>query len=113
MKIEIKLPEWADERAIYIMAGIELVAFKIPEKNWQIKTSRCNMCGKCCMNLRNTHPFPIIDGKCIHLKKEPGNNQKWRCGLGIHRPFGCCVGIFTGDYAYKHVPECTEKYKEL
>lgn len=106
MKIELDLPDWCDERAIRVMAGIEMVAYKIPFENWMIKTGRCNMCGKCCMNLTN-HPFPLIDGICVHLKKRPGDNPEYECGLRIHRPFGCCVGIPT------NISECTIKYEEI
>jgi hypothetical protein len=34
MKIEIDIPDWAqDDRTIYIMSGIELVAFKRPGRS--------------------------------------------------------------------------------
>jgi len=107
MKIEIEIPDWAQERAIYIMAGIELAAYKIPGKKWKVKTSRCNMCGKCCMNLDpKKHPFPVINGRCVYLLKRPGKEEKYECGLRISRPFRCCVGTT------KVVPECTEKFEE-
>lgn len=98
---------WTDERAVYILAGIELVAFRVPGQKWKVKTGRCNMCGKCCMNLRIGHLFPIIDGRCIHLEKEPGKNPSYRCQLGLHRPFGCCIGI------PEKLAECTEAYEEM
>lgn len=106
-QLTINLPDWVEEehRSIYVLAGIELVAYRVPGESWKIKIGRCNMCGKCCMNLKK-HVFPLIDGKCVYLQKEPGNNPMWRCGLGIRRPFGCCVGV------PQKVPECTEKYKE-
>jgi len=106
MKIELDLPEWTEERAIYIMAGVELAAYKVPFKKWKVKVGRCNMCGKCCMDLKN-HAFPTIDGKCIHLKKRPGNNPEWECAFRISRPFGCCVGVS------ERIKECTEKYEEI
>ena len=104
MKIEFELPDWAEERGIYIFAGIEKLGYKFPDEKLYIKTSRCNMCGKCCMNLK-THSHPIVDGKCIHLKKEVGNNPRWLCRLGLNRPFGCGLGTPS------NMPECTEKYE--
>lgn len=105
MKIELELPEWTEERTIRVMAGIELVAYKLPQGKWQMKVSQCNMCGKCCMTPKI--PYPLVDGKCIHLKKRPGNNDRWECFLRIQRPFGCCVGI------PQNIPECTEKYEVI
>ncbi len=105
MKIEVEIPDWTEERTIYIMAGIELVAYREPGKKWKIKAGRCNLCGKCCMNLGKRHPFPVIDGRCIYLIRE--SKTTYECGLRISRPFGCCVGI------PQNMPECTEIYKEL
>ena len=85
MKIEINLPEWVEEKHIYIMAGIELVAKKYLGQLWEIKTSRCISCGKCC-------------GDCKHLK----NNQ---CSLALERPFRCCI---TNGKEY-----CKEKFNTM
>jgi len=106
VRIEINLPEWANERTIYIFAGVELAALKSRGGKWQTKTGRCNMCGKCCMDLKK-HSFPLIDGQCVYLKKEPGKNDQWLCGLGILRPFGCCIG------SPSKVPDCTESFEEI
>ena len=107
MKINIDIPDWTDERAIYVMAGIELVAYKLTGGKWNIKTGRCNMCGNCCQGLER-HSWPTINGTCVHLKKEPGkDNPKYECSLRINRPFGCCVGVFA------EVPGCTERFEEL
>ena len=105
MEIKINLPNWTEERTIYIMAGIELVAYKVRGKGWKVKIERCNMCGDCCTKVKG-HPFPTIDGKCIYLQKEPGKNQMWRCSLGIRRPFGCCVAVSQDNL------RCTEKYED-
>ena len=104
MKIELDLPEWVEERTIYVMAGVELVAYKLPQGKWQLKIGRCSICGKCCMNLKK-HIFPLIDGRCIYLQKEPGDNPRYECGLRIHRPFACCIGI------PRNMPECSEKFE--
>jgi hypothetical protein len=105
MKIEVEIPDWAANRVIQILVGIERVAFKFPwQDSFSVKTSRCSQCGECCKRLNNNHMFPVIDGQCVHLKKEPGNNDKWKCGLGVARPYGCCVAT------PKSIPGCTEKY---
>lgn len=96
MKLELELPDWIDRRAIRVFAGIELIAYKFPWTPLMVKTSRCSMCGKCCMTVN-----------CDHLEKEPGDNDRWRCGLGIERPFVCCTA------EPRNIPECTSKYKEV
>jgi len=107
IKIELELPDWADERTIYVMAGIELIAYRFPGKTWQVKSSRCNMCGKCCMKLGERHPFPVINGRCVYLVKRPGKNcEEHECILRMHRPFGCCVAVL------RNVSECTEKFEK-
>lgn len=91
MKIEIELPDWTDERNIYVFAGIELAAIKtFREDKFRIKDTRCNFCGKCCMGIDpKFHFFPVINGKCVHLINEPGTKDKYRCRFGISRPFVC------------------------
>lgn len=87
MKIEIDIPDWVEEKHLYLFAGIELVAYKYLNEDWKIKTSRCNMCGKCCENLKNDTAYPpVINNKCIHLIND-GNKKT--CGLAINRPFRC------------------------
>lgn len=106
MKIELELPKWADERNIYILAGIELAAYKVRGKKWLVKTERCNMCGKCCFNVKGRYPLPAIRGQCPHLVKEVGDNDRWLCGLGANRPFGCCIGVTNEEY-------CSERFEEV
>lgn len=93
MRIELDLPDWVDERRIIILAGIELVAEKVPwEEKWKVKETRCNMCGACCMNFTESiyreDLFPVIDGTCTFLEKEPGTIDKWRCTC-TEKPFSC------------------------
>jgi hypothetical protein len=108
MKIEIEIPEWAEERHIYVMAGIELLAKKEYCKPLMIKTERCNACGKCCMDLPPKHPMGVTEeGWCNYLVKEPGNNNMYVCGMYSHRPFGCCV---AEPY---NIPDCPVKYEVI
>ena len=92
MKIEMELPDWVEGKHIYIMAGIELVAYKYLNQPWKMKSSRCSMCGKCCE--KNGCKYLINDG------------DKKICSLGSGRPFSCSVGITDLD-------NCTEKYDTL
>ena len=97
MKINIEIPEWADERRIAILAGIELVALKNPGDKWLIKTSRCSQCGKCCMRIKK-----LPDGtrtKCEHLEFD---GSEYKCGFRGGRPYDCTVSI-------SNLPECTER----
>lgn len=108
MKIEFEISDKYKDNNLRLFAGIVPVAEKLRGGNWFVKVGECNMCGLCCMNLRaDRHPFPVIDGQCIHLKKRPGNNPRYECFLRINRPFGCCVGIPI------NIPECTVKYAEV
>jgi hypothetical protein len=87
MEIKLKLPEWVDERALRLYAGIELVAEKYPsEKKWRVKKDRCSQCGACCSDLDERHFYGVVDGKCEHLKLE-GN--KYICKIALIRPFPC------------------------
>lgn len=105
MKITLDLPDWVDERNLRIFAGMEPVAIRRPGGQWQIKTSRCSQCGRCCTNLGPNHMFPLIHGQCIYLTKQPGkHNPRWDCGLGLARPYACCAATSTA-------PHCTIRYE--
>ena len=102
MKIELELPDWVDEKHIYIMAGLEMVAYKHIKQPMKIKVSRCSMCGKCCEDLNNQSDFPpVIDGRCVYLKKD---GDKKVCSLGVSRPLSCCFANL------RETKGCTEKY---
>lgn len=108
MEIKLKIPDKYKENTIRIFGGIVPIAILEKDaKEWHVKVGECNMCGKCCMNLNERHPFPVIDGQCVHLSKKPGNNPRWECILRIHRPFGCCV------VDPQNIPECTVKYEVM
>ena len=105
MKIELELPDWANRSNLWILSDIEPVAYKLKDGVWVVKTGRCRMDGQCCRNLKPPFPFETINGQCIYLKKELGNNALYRCGLGLFRPFNCCVGSGSKN--------CSVGYKEL
>ena len=108
MRIELELSDEFDERTLRVFGGVELLAERVPGSKWRVKIGHCSMCGKCCMTLKaHKHPFPVIGGQCIHLKKRPGNNSRYECFLRINRPFGCCVAT------PQNIPECTVKYEEI
>jgi len=102
------LPEWTGERDLYVMAGLELVAYKHQGDVWKVKTSRCSMCGTCCENIGKypgTEFFPINkDGSCGHLKND---GYKRVCGLGVSRPFSCSIGLGLNSYSGS-----TERFEE-
>ena len=97
MHIELDLPDWVEERNIFILAGFELVAIKKWQQEWQVKTSRCNMCGKCC----------YFKGEpCEHL--EDYGDGKWICGLRMARPVSCVVSPGADRYE-----GCTELFEAV
>lgn len=109
MRIELDLPDWVDERHIRIMAGIELAAQKLSHNDfWQVKETRCNQCGKCCMNIKpHKHIYPVVDGKCIHLKKI--SDDLYECGYALYRSRAC------GNDPSRHIKSgvCCITYKEM
>lgn len=107
MRIELDLPEWVDSKNIHIFAGIEEVARKHKDAPWEIKVSRCSMCGRCCMTIYGRHPFADTNGRCRYLEKEIGDNDRYLCGLKGFRPHNC------GIAAPSHIPECTVRYEVI
>ena len=111
MESKLKLPLWALEKNIYILSGIELVAYKIwNESHWMVKTVRCNVCGKCCMKLPEAQMAPIIEGRCMYLTEQ--DDGRWSCQLDFHRPIACSVVTFNGRHAVREVSECVERFEE-
>lgn len=94
MRIILELPDWANERHIRIFAGIEEIAKKLYRKPWQIKVSRCNMCGKCCMNVPDNWRQGK-DHKTGWCKNLIYYANEYRCN--VDRPFFCCAGDHTGE----------------
>ena len=112
MKIELDIPDWLigegrQTRGIFVMAGIEPVAIKLPGQPWKVKTGRCSNCGKCCEHLKvvgsmDTFP-PITNGICNYLIPD---GQKKVCSLGLSRPFGCSIALCSKE-------GCTVTYETL
>ena len=105
-RIEIEIPEWAKDNNIYIMAGMNLLAYRYRGGPLMVKTDLCSMCGKCCMELDNRHPFVTETGGCKYLTKEVGDNDRWLCGLHGFRPHGCAVTTPERN-------DCTVKFEEV
>jgi len=92
MRIKLNLPDWADERGIHILAGIEEVARKVPpDYKWEMKTKRCEKCGICC-ELAPHPDFQAETGGCKYLKYSEGH-KGYMCQLGVLRPYICCVSL--------------------
>jgi len=108
MKIQLEIPDDVFEelsyRNLYLIAGIEPIAFKNRDDKWKIKTSACSMYGKCCKKLKEGFTFPIVNEQCVYLQNPAGFGDKWICSLGLNRPIGCSIANFTTDY-------CTVKYE--
>lgn len=105
-RITIELPEWAQERHIYILAGIEMVAYKLyGEDILHIKTVRCRLCGDCCEGLPIGGILPVKpNGNCSYLGESVGGVRE--CSLGVYRPIGCSVGLQKRNH-----PKCAVEYK--
>ena len=107
MKIEIEIPDWCEEKNLYILAGVDLVAYRHnPNEKWMISDSRCSLCGKCCTGLPLNWPFPTINGECINLEKERAGRRL--CTLGVFRPHRCGTspdGLFKNN-------NCTVRFVE-
>lgn len=95
MKIELELPDWVQEKVIYIFSSNQMVATKQPDGNWFVVTKPCVNCGKCCSRY-NEKPFQCNEnGKCPYLEEYPDGTT--HCKLGAYRPFGCSVDNPNGN----------------
>ena len=86
--LKLEIPDWAEETRIYVFAGIELLATQEPfDGKLMVKVTRCNMCGKCCMDVSPTWFMGRSeDGNCKELIRQ---GEQYLCHLGIKRPFSC------------------------
>jgi hypothetical protein len=106
-KIRLPLPpilidEELAAKKIYVFVGMNLYAWLTHERKWVIRTGDCTMCGECCRRIEGRHPWKVVDGVCEHL------NEDGLCGLGVNRPWGCCI---TTDFS--EVPECPLTFEEI
>lgn len=114
--LKFTLPEWTDERHVWIIAGQEPVLFRQRfvgkdrkvRYRWFIKSGRCNLCGKCCMNLRSDWIWGVDSkGTCKRLVE--GNPGEFYCDPNKGgMPWGC----LKGD-GRERVLECTVRYEEV
>ena len=91
MRIIIDLPDWVEDQEIKILAGMEMVAKKMPwDDFWVIKETRCNYCGDCCMDVPTGEGkwlYPVTkEGICSKLYEEDG---KMLCGAKFDKPYRC------------------------
>jgi len=96
-----ELPDWTDERNIYVQAGLE-TCLKRENGIWYIKTGKCatavfaqlgqgQPCGECCKRVPPTWKLGRTEeGYCIHYRGGANMNT---CAVGW--PYGCV----TGDHA--------------
>lgn len=94
MKIEIEIPEWAQDRNILVLAGFEFIGcipLKKGNSNYLMKTERCGRCGECCkMPYLANLKLPLKEnGECEFLTQEDG---LFSCGLGSTKPLACVCG---------------------
>ena len=99
MKIELEIPDRYKDRHFYLFAGMEPVMRCFQNNRyWEVKTSDCSHCGRCCEMIRENHPLGTKNG-CKYLDREHGPEQL--CGLGIFRPFGCAIAEMLEDCSVK------------
>ena len=116
MRINLNLPDWPLEegRGLYILAGVEPIAIKLPNQPWQVKTGRCSQCGNCCEFKRTTSSesflstYPKEGSPEVMLCKYliPDGLTKRVCQLGLERPFICCT-------ATRSIAGCTVTYETV
>jgi len=100
MKITVDLPDFLEDehRCFRVMSGIEERARIYPDRV-EIKTSQCNLCGKCCMSVPDdwTWGKDHETGWCSHLVYNEGWNNGttklgYMCDFGAARPSACSNG---------------------
>lgn len=105
MEIKFKLPDWTDERHLFVIAGQEPVLKRIRRVDkqgnvtytWYKKAVRCNLCGRCCMNLKSTHRWGVDEnGTCLRLIE--GNPGEFWCDPNKgSMPWDCLKGDNEGE----------------
>lgn len=83
------LPDWAKDRRLVLLSGIELVAAKDYGHDWKIKKVRCNQCGECCLDMEPDYlPFGVSKEGICNMLEQAGD--KMLCKAGHVRPL-CCL----------------------
>ena len=102
--LKIPVPDWVDLDVSHIWVfqsqGRELIARKLAGRGLEVKTVRCNLCGKCCFDVGHRWIFGSDEeGKCTQLKWESVTFQDgtriegFFCKApGDLVPFSCCKG---------------------
>lgn len=110
--MELKIPEWGEDRFVFILLGRECYMVYDPLAGaWYRKVTRCNKCGKCCLGpFREDWPFgtQIIDGEeyCGGIKKA---GDEWFCEASI-APFSCIRDL--PNQLVEH-PDCVIEYEKI
>ncbi|MHA2136289.1 MAG: hypothetical protein ACW99J_20710 [Candidatus Thorarchaeota archaeon] len=94
-KVIFEIPEWAEERHLFLLAGQECIAMQYAgEDDIYIKTGQCVHCQQCCLGFECEHASP----KGCKL-----------VASGKERYVNCCID--APREFLKNVPECTMRYK--
>ncbi len=122
-EIIIRVPKWAADKPITVLAGREVIARRINIMNSETrelslgplehKDIRCNFCGYCCRNITGDwiHGTDEED-TCLKLEyqemKLPDGTllKGWMC-TAYPAPFSCVVGKDPDDV------KCIIRYKEV
>ena len=108
--MQIEIPEWARARRVIVLLGRECYIVKEPNELPQIKTVRCNRCGKCCQDPPEGWVYgeQQIDGitYCGAAREEDG---VWHCNAGFDAPFTCCRDLLR----QKPHPDCVIEYHPM
>lgn len=122
----VPLPAWTGEKtSLRVVGGDEVIARRIGELPWEVKTERCARCGQCC--LYENYKFEYRDhddkgaGRCRYIETEDvGGKVLYRCGHP-EKPWSCVRGsgedMSAERYKTHPMPEgvvpglCSIRYK--
>lgn len=97
-RITLELPDYVENTNILVFSNFEYVARKMVNRKWEVKTVRCNHCGRCCHNLDEGNKrkgiLPITpEGHCANLEKRKDGG--WWCAY--HIPIYCLTSNPSAD----------------